>query len=60
MKNGSYQEAVTSYTKAIEIDPENSIYYSNRYILDNSMYLHTITVFNILNNIFLRNARGEK
>jgi len=30
MKDGSYQEAVDSYTKAIEIDPNNAIFFSNR------------------------------
>ena len=30
MKAGKYEEAIKSYTKAIEIDVNNAIYYSNR------------------------------
>ncbi len=29
-KNGKWKEAVTEYTKAIELDPDDKIYYSNR------------------------------
>lgn len=29
-KAGNYKEAVASYTKAVEADPENSVYYGNR------------------------------
>ena len=30
MKDGFYEDAVNSYTKAIEIDQENPIFFSNR------------------------------
>ncbi len=29
-KNGKWEEAVAEYTKAIELDPDDKIYYSNR------------------------------
>ena len=32
MKVESYSEAVAKYTSAIEHDPRNAVYYSNRYV----------------------------
>lgn len=32
MKEERYQEAITSYTQAINLDGRNAVYYCNRYI----------------------------
>ena len=29
-KAGKYEDAIISFTKAIEVDPDNAIFYSNR------------------------------
>ena len=30
LRAGKFQEAVDNYTKALELEPENAVYYSNR------------------------------
>ncbi len=32
-KSGKWVEAVAEYTKAIELDPDDKVYYSNRWYL---------------------------
>ncbi|KAJ3423878.1 hypothetical protein M0812_29509 [Anaeramoeba flamelloides] len=40
LKSKKYNEAIECYTKAISIDPENSIYYSNRAVAYNQLHQH--------------------
>lgn len=45
LSDKQYQEAVQAYTKAIELDPENAIYYSNRYVSKEHCQCVTIVTF---------------
>lgn len=41
MRTGNHQEAYDSYTKAIEIDPNNAIYYANRAAASSKLNKHS-------------------
>jgi tetratricopeptide (TPR) repeat protein len=46
MANKKYQEAIAKYTEAIGLDPNNAVYYANRYYI---IYLHRVLVHRLRN-----------
>ncbi|KAJ6226650.1 hypothetical protein M0813_10656 [Anaeramoeba flamelloides] len=59
LKSKKYNEAIECYTKAISIDPENSIYYSNRAVAYNQLHQHLKAIEDCKISI-LKNANYSK